>query len=178
MSNMQRRKGAAGEREVAALLRDWLGMDIHRNWQGQSAEGGSDLCGVPGWAIEIKFANTYRSDWWRQTKRQANREGSRPALIYRLTGKGAGLHALDKWHVIVRLSDLTEGRIPREHAAEITLRAWIEFVRELIPCENPPQPMPADSTGITLAQATAQEPKPLRGAHGASEHHPSRETIA
>ena len=34
MGAMQRNKGAAGERAVASLIRDWLGLDVRRNWQG------------------------------------------------------------------------------------------------------------------------------------------------
>lgn len=38
-----RQKGAAGEREVATILREELKLEIHRNWQQQAAEGGADL---------------------------------------------------------------------------------------------------------------------------------------
>ena len=58
MSAMQRNKGRSGEQEVARLIRDWLGLDVHRNWQAQTAEGGADLSGVPGWAIEVKFCTS------------------------------------------------------------------------------------------------------------------------
>jgi hypothetical protein len=130
MSNMQRRKGQRGEREVAGLIRDWLGADVTRNWQQQSAEGGADLAGVPGWAVEVKFADIFVSAWWRQAVEQAERADACPVLIYRLTGKGKGKHILDKWRCLVRLDDLTPADIDRDETAEISLRAWICLVRE------------------------------------------------
>jgi len=55
VSNSQRKKGKAGELEIARLLRDHLGADITRNLL-QARQGGADLLGVPGWAIEVKRA--------------------------------------------------------------------------------------------------------------------------
>jgi len=79
-----RQKGAAGEREVATILREELKLEIHRNWQQQAAEGGADLSGVPGWAIEIKRGKNIRlSDAWQQAATQAARTKSKPVLIYR-----------------------------------------------------------------------------------------------
>ena len=51
-----RTKGRAGEQEVARILRDELGLEIHRNWAAQAHHGGCDLITVPdiGWGIEIK----------------------------------------------------------------------------------------------------------------------------
>lgn len=130
MSAMQRNKGIRGEREVAGLIRDWLGLDIRRNWQQQSAEGGADLSGVPGWAVEVKFADLFAAAWWRQACNQGERAGAAPALIYRLTGAGRGKHILDKWRVIVRLEDLTPIDCDHDETAEISLRAWLGIVRE------------------------------------------------
>ena len=69
-----RTKGRAAEQEVAGILRDELGLEIHRNWQQQAAQGGCDLITVPdiGWGIEIKRAKEVRlSEWWQQTAEQA-----------------------------------------------------------------------------------------------------------
>ncbi len=59
MGAMQRTKGATAERVVARLIREWLGLDVRRNWQAQSAAGGADLTGIPGWQIEIKRAKEF-----------------------------------------------------------------------------------------------------------------------
>lgn len=55
MGTMQRRKGKAGELELARLLREHLGADVTRNLE-QSRRGGADLLGLPGWAVEVKRA--------------------------------------------------------------------------------------------------------------------------
>ena len=79
MAAMQRTKGAAGERELARLLRDHLGAEVVRNWV-QARPGGADLLGVHGWAIEVKRAARARlNEWWQQTCQQADVTGQRPA---------------------------------------------------------------------------------------------------
>ena len=81
-----RRKGRAGEQELARLLRDELGAAITRNWQQQAAVGGQDLLGLDGYAVEVKryatatFADLER--WWRQAVAQAPR-GAVPVLAWR-----------------------------------------------------------------------------------------------
>jgi hypothetical protein len=66
-----RRKGKSGELEVAALLRDLLGPSVLRNLT-QVRDGGHDLIGIPGWAVEAKRACTPRvPEWWRQAVAQA-----------------------------------------------------------------------------------------------------------
>ena len=59
MSAMQRTKGAGGERELARLLQEHLGIPVNRNLQ-QTRQGGADLIDVPGWAIEVKRAANLR----------------------------------------------------------------------------------------------------------------------
>ena len=114
------------------MIRDWLGFDVHRNWQAQTAEGGADLVGIPGWAVEVKRAKQPRiNEWWEQTAEQASRYGARPALLYRLDGQGRGLPSLDKWKAVVRLWDVST-RVSGDHLCEMTLRAWMEVVRETV----------------------------------------------
>lgn len=48
-----RRKGEAGEREAALILRDLLGPSVLRNLT-QARDGGHDLIGIPGWTTEVK----------------------------------------------------------------------------------------------------------------------------
>jgi Holliday junction resolvase len=84
MGGMSRRKGAAFEREIANMIRDDLGLEAKRNLM-QTAEGGHDLLGVPGWALECKrYASCTASDYkcfWMQTVTQAEAVGCKPALI-------------------------------------------------------------------------------------------------
>ena len=85
MGMKSRTKGKAGEREIAALLRDLTGHEVRRRVR--QREGDSDLEGIPGWCIEVKrHAKATRADvarWWQQATDQAARDGGRPALFYR-----------------------------------------------------------------------------------------------
>ena len=95
MTAMQRRKGKVGELELVRLLRELLGANVARNLE-QSRQGGADLLGLPGWAIEVKRAARARlSEWWLQTCTQAEVTGQRPALFYRLDRQ--------PWRVVVAL---------------------------------------------------------------------------
>jgi Holliday junction resolvase len=80
---MQRRKGAAGEREFLKLLGAELGEVLTRNLQ-QTREGGADCLAVKGWAIEVKRQEALsRPKWWAQAVRQAQTHGAQPMLAYR-----------------------------------------------------------------------------------------------
>jgi len=100
MSAMQRRKGAAAEREALRLLGDELGQSLTRNLQ-QTREGGADCLAVRGWAIEIKRQEALsRPAWWRQACEQAARIGAEPMLLYRRNREAwtAWIHTRDgKW---------------------------------------------------------------------------------
>ena len=117
-----RAKGRAAEQEVARILRDELGLEIHRNWQQQSAQGGCDLVGVPGWGIEIKRAKDARlNDWWTQTAEQAARDKVRPVLIYRLDRQS--------WMAMIALRDLRPD-LAAPHQVTMYLLSWCTLVRE------------------------------------------------
>ncbi len=80
-------KGQSGEREVAKLIFELLGIEVHRNWQEQSAHGGADLYGLGGFSVEVK---RYREvnpslikSWWEQTVKQAISAEEIPVLFYR-----------------------------------------------------------------------------------------------
>lgn len=96
-----RTKGASGEREVARILADELGIQMVRNLA-QARNGGSDLIGLPGWSVEVKRAKAVTAgmvgEWWTQAEAQAIREGKRPALAYRADRQ--------PWRVALRLGDL------------------------------------------------------------------------
>jgi hypothetical protein len=73
MTAMQRAKGQAGEREIAALVRDLTGWDVRRRVR--QHDGDSDLKGVPGWSVEVKRHRAAQrhqiAAWWAQTVQQA-----------------------------------------------------------------------------------------------------------
>jgi hypothetical protein len=132
MTAMQRRKGRAGEQEVATLLRDYLGLKVRRNWQEQAAEGGADLTGIPGWAAEVKLCKKYSREWWVQTVDQAACCGQKPVLFYRITGQGRGLPDMQKWRAVVRARDFSGQDLDEDHTVEMALGTWVQFVRETL----------------------------------------------
>lgn len=105
MSKSQRTKGAAGERELCRILRDELGIEVHREI-GQSRDGGCDIKVGP-FNVEVKrrarIGGIY--DWIGQA--EASCEGHRrPVVVCRADGK--------HWMVVQRLED------------------WIQLAREEI----------------------------------------------
>lgn len=124
MGNLSRRKGAAFEREVAALIRQHLGVDVSRNLAQYQQSGQSDLNGLPGWSIECKcragITEGELANCWAETCAQAESGGHRPILIFRanrgpvkcvlrlcdVSGRFSGNHApvlvgFETWCVIV-----------------------------------------------------------------------------
>lgn len=107
MSMMQRTKGKAGEREIAAIISDITGWDVRRRVRQHG--GDSDLLGVPGWAIEVKrYAAAPRAEigrWWAQTVAQAT--DALPVLFFRANrdswravwpvAVGLGVQRADMW---------------------------------------------------------------------------------
>tara|TARA_R110002020_G_scaffold94585_5_gene227431 strand:- start:43 stop:447 length:405 start_codon:yes stop_codon:yes gene_type:complete len=91
MGKMQRSKGAAGEREAAAILhqqfQDILPNRLHRNLD-QTRDGGYDLKGLPFVALEVKRCETLAlPKWWEQTLAQAKSVDAVPVLMYRQSRK-------------------------------------------------------------------------------------------
>lgn len=94
------RKGANGERELAAILREH-GYDIQR---GGSLSFGEvpDLTGLPGVHIECKRTEQLRlSEWLAQAERDAQRFGDgAPAVFFR--------RSRSPWCVVMKLENWLE----------------------------------------------------------------------
>lgn len=91
-----RNKGAAGERELAAKLREY-GYDCRRGQQYSGANGDADVVGLPGVHIECKRVeklNIY--DAMAQAVRDA-RDDETPAVFHRKNHH--------EWLVTMRLDD-------------------------------------------------------------------------
>lgn len=105
---MQRRKGARGERELIALLREHLGEELTRNLD-QARDGGADLNGgvlLAGYAIECKrAARAEVRSWWQQAFEQAYdvADGRAPVLAYRID------RAREKWRFVLPVSEFVGG---------------------------------------------------------------------
>lgn len=122
-----RRKGAAGEREVASIIRDLLGYDARRACRQHA--GDSDILGVPGWSIESKRQDRpLIRQWWAQTVEQAEAAELLPVLFYRLPRR--------EWRVMwplscVLVTQRSSDWLAVEYAADTTPEAWAAVVREL-----------------------------------------------
>lgn len=100
-----RAKGKSAEREVILKLKELLPSELtselSRNLE-QTRNGGHDIVGLPGWAIEVKrYAKVTPADmtgFWEQATEQARKDGSRPALAYREDRRD--------WRVVVRSDDV------------------------------------------------------------------------
>lgn len=91
------RKGAGGERELAAVLREY-GYEIKR---GGSMSFGEipDLVGLPGVHIEVKHCEQVRlSEWMQQAERDSQHfKDGLPAVFHRRSREG--------WRVTMNLAD-------------------------------------------------------------------------
>ncbi|WP_321024592.1 hypothetical protein [Eisenbergiella porci] len=104
-----KRKGAAGERELAGKLRDY-GFTTRRGQQYCGANGDADVVGLPGIHIECKRVerlNLY--DAMAQARKDAS-PGEVPAVFHR--------RDRCEWLVTMPLDD------------------WIKMYREAMPCEH------------------------------------------
>lgn len=91
----KRAKGAAGERELAALLSEHLGFVVKRNL-GQARDGADDLT-VQHFRLEVKRQETLRIDEWSKQVESCAQAGEVPVLAYRRNGQ--------PWRVCLRLED-------------------------------------------------------------------------
>lgn len=91
----KRNKGAAGERELAALLSDHLGFVVKRNL-GQARDGADDLT-VQQFRIEVKRQERLQVDKWSEQVEACAKPGEIPVLAYRRNGQ--------PWRVCLRLDD-------------------------------------------------------------------------
>lgn len=85
-----RNKGARGEREVCALLRDNLGGEFSRLLKQYQQSQLSDIEQLVGpYSLEVKnCAKTELKAWWQQTVQAATKRGAVPCLVYKIPRKG------------------------------------------------------------------------------------------
>ena len=125
-----RNKGKSGEAEVIKIIHDELGIKCCRNLD-QVRNGGHDILGLDGWAIEVKRAKKpLLAQWWTQTLEQAEQGGLHPVLWYRLDNQ--------KWRVVVPLNRICAGLEYSgglEYTAEMSPQGFACLYREkyLIP---------------------------------------------
>ena len=91
----KRNKGAAGERELAGILKDHLGFEVKRNL-GQARDGADDIT-IQKFRIEVKRQERLQVDVWSKQVEDCSNAGEVPVLIYRRNGQ--------PWRVCLKLDD-------------------------------------------------------------------------
>jgi Holliday junction resolvase len=91
-----RQKGARGERELAAVLREH-GFECRRGQQYCGANGDADVVGLPGVHIECKRVESLNIHKAMEQAKSDARENELPAVFHRKNGK--------PWLVTMTLED-------------------------------------------------------------------------
>jgi Holliday junction resolvase len=91
----KRNKGAAGERELAGILKDNLGFEVKRNL-GQARDGADDIT-IQKFRIEVKRQERLQVDKWSEQVESCSKSGEIPILAYRRNGQ--------PWRVCLKLDD-------------------------------------------------------------------------
>lgn len=102
----KRAKGAAGERELCALLSDAFGTVVKRNL-GQARDGEDDIT-LPPFRIEVKRQETLKIEPWCLQVEAAAKPGEIPVVAFRRNGK--------PWRVVLRLEDFI--KLSREEISD------------------------------------------------------------
>jgi hypothetical protein len=127
-----RNKGAAFEREVAALIDQHLGVRVKRDLEQYRESQHGDLLGLDGWVIECKryaMANGghYHRDWWQQVINAAISLQQEPVLIYKYDRAAI--------HCVVRLGLVNPEYASTDYTCTVSFSAWCMLVREKM-CEG------------------------------------------
>ena len=89
-----KRKGSAGERELAKILRTY-GYETRRSVQYNGMQGEADVVGVNGLHIECKRCQQVRDEIFMQQAERDARKGDIPVVMYRRNN--------EKWKANMRL---------------------------------------------------------------------------
>ena len=120
-----RTKGASAERECARLIEEHLGIKAERHLV-QTRNGGHDLLGVDGYAIEIKrYAKAGDADkarWWTQAVQQAKAVNQIPVVFFRLDRQ--------PWKALVRMPGSYFDEDDFRGVAEIDFELMFALIRE------------------------------------------------
>lgn len=122
-----RTKGADGERKVAKILFEELGIEFKRELRQTQDAGYGDLTSEPctGFSIEVK---TYakgtgcKDEWWEQSKRSAELSGLIPVVIYKFDRR--------PWLVEMPLSYFTED--DHDQRVTVSIETFCYLVREKV----------------------------------------------
>lgn len=126
-----RAKGKSGERELIGelkkLLPSEMTSELTRNLD-QTREGGHDILGLDGWALEVKrYAEVLPADlerFWNQACEQAARnDEARPALCFRQDRRS--------WRTVIHVSELGKN-VPASEGYADTVEMSLELFAKLV----------------------------------------------
>lgn len=98
MGKAQRNKGAAAEREVAAIINDRLGTDLRRTPLSGGMTWKGDIRGWDRMHVEVKRQERLSIPAWVKQAEDDCPEGDIPLVVFR--------QSREPWRVVIRLDDL------------------------------------------------------------------------
>lgn len=117
MTINSRNKGAIGEREFAALLREWGYEDARRGIQFKGGPESPDVAGVPGVHFEVKRTEGFRLYAAVDQARRDAAGAAMPVVAHRCNGtKGPRGSCRGEWLFVIGADDfrrLLELYVPR-----------------------------------------------------------------
>lgn len=128
-----RAKGARGEREVVALLRDYLGVEVNRQLkQYQQAQHGDIEQLVGGHLLEVKNCATLALPmWWSQAVAAAKVRNAIPCVVYKVARKR---DIADRWRFVLPLPQAwdtgADWRYDLRYAANVGIEGFALLARE------------------------------------------------
>lgn len=122
-----RQKGQRGERELFALLSPFFGQKLQRRVN-STRDGGCDQLAIPGWAVEVKRAESYSSAYWAQAVAQARAEQRKPVLFWRKSRM--------PWQAYVDAYHVNPTVWPEQGGEPVCLtwRAWVDLALQEQAC--------------------------------------------
>lgn len=105
MSKMSRDKGKRGEREAAALLRQFGFDEGARGVQYQGGPGSADVVGLPGHHIEVKRVESFQLEKAYEQAVAESAPGEIPLVLHRKNG-GRWYAVLDAEHYLSKARSL------------------------------------------------------------------------
>lgn len=128
-----RSKGKRGELELVHLLRDYLGVEVNRNYKQFAQAQHGDIEQLIGpYLVEVKNHATLKPrEWWDQARRAADaRGGCLPCVAYRLPNRWL----YDRWRFVVpdERNPQHDWELDFRYTADLGLEAFAVRVRERI----------------------------------------------
>lgn len=129
-----RNRGARAERELCALLREYLGVEATRHLkQYQQAQHGDIEELIGPYLIECKNqARITLGPWWEQARAAAQARRAIPCVAYRLPNRGL----YDRWRFVVPLNEAwsagQDWKDSFRYTADVGLEGFALLVREFL----------------------------------------------